>query len=334
MKCIKGNIIKVQGGQDDLWKFKVELPNLTEEECEDFYVLMTRDWTSSRHKVEKVEDGWLYYHLDSEDLHSDINPNVDWTHYQVRPRYGFINNPTSNGIHIKGGKIYIPVRSKYGDIRINKGGHMINFDHCHFNTLEITGFKLNGCGNATPIGNYNSRFEEGAFIHHNMFSNLSSLAIGTAFNENVSIYDNVITNTRAGAIYADGKNINVYSNTLSNIGWMLNSRAVTLSGENVNVFDNTFQDFNYAAIATGSRRPNSDGIKLTFVIEHNLFEYTAQYSKNKLWHTLADGGAIYVGPQCTRGIIRYNVIKNYGGIHSNRGVFIDDGGKIWRFMAI
>ena len=29
MKCIKGNIIKVQGGQDDLWKFKVELPNLT-----------------------------------------------------------------------------------------------------------------------------------------------------------------------------------------------------------------------------------------------------------------------------------------------------------------
>jgi len=44
-------------------------------------------------------------------------------------------------------------------------------------------------------------------------------------------------------------------------------------------------------------------------------------------NTLADGGGIYTGPQCTWGVIRNNLIENIKGVHSNRGIFLDDGAK-------
>lgn len=319
---VEGEITKVK---DDIWRFRIKLSDLREEQCKDFYVLMTRDWTSARHKVVMVKDGWLYYQLDSDDLHDTRNPNVDWNQYQVRPRYRLINCPVSEGIHTTGGMIYIP--KQYKEIRINKGGQVLNFDRCHLKCLEITGFDVNGCGEGTPIGIYNSTFEMGAFIHGNKFHNLSSFAIGTAFNTNVSIYDNEIKNTRTGAIYGDGDNVSVHSNRLHNIGWMFNSGAIVGGGRNLHICDNIIEDFNYSAITCGSRRPNTDGTMLTFIFERNTIRYSKNYTNNKLSYTLADGGAIYVGPQCTRGIVRNNVICNYDGINSNRGIFLDDGCK-------
>lgn len=329
VKRVSENIIKVHGiknsiDQDDIWKFKVELPDLTEEKCKDFYVLMTRDWTSARHKVVKVQEGWLYYHLDTEDLHSDRNPNVDLIQYGLLPRYRLINNPVGKGVHYVGGRIYVPC--KYKKIHINKGGYLFHMGDCHFNSFELTGFNFNGLG-CCPIGVYHSTFKVGMFIHHNVFTNLSSLAVSAAWNENVVINDNTICNTRVNAIESSGKNSTIRGNHLKNIGWMLNTRAIISGGENVHICDNIIEDFNYAAIACGSRAATRDSVRLTYIIERNLIRYSKEYKNNYHTHTLADGGAIYIGPQCTRGIIRNNVIEDIIGIHSNRGIFLDDGAK-------
>lgn len=149
VSLVNGEVLKVNGS-DGVWKFQVDLPNLTEAQCKDFYVMLTRDWTSTRHRVIKVQDGWLYYYLDSEDLHSDRNPNVDWTQYRVRPRYRLINSPVSKGLHIAGGRIYVP--NEYDVVRVNKGGVLLLMGYSTLNTLEITGFSFRGCGNKTPIG--------------------------------------------------------------------------------------------------------------------------------------------------------------------------------------
>ena len=322
-KQVVDDIVQVQG---DIWKFEINLPDLTEEQCGDFYVLMTRDWTSARHKVVKVQDGWLYYHLDSEDLHSERNPNVDWNQYHIRPRYTLINYPLSKGIHIANGRIYIPKR--YKKIRVNKGGQFITFAYCTFNSLEISGLKLNGCGNSySSIGVYSSTFNKGAFIHHNFFTNISSMAISATLNRNVVISDNSIQNSRQQAIEGGGINTTICRNKLKNIGWMLNTRAITGGGEQLHICDNVIQDFNYCAIACGSTTANNNASKLTFVIERNNVSYSTEYLEQHLLGLLADGGAIYSGPQCTQGIIRNNVIANYSGIHSNRGIFLDDGAK-------
>ena len=322
---VSGSKFQVSGNKDDVWRFKINLPDLPEDKCKDFYVLMTRDWTSARHKVVKVQDGWLYYHLDSDDLHSDRNPNVDWTQYKVRPRYTLINNPVSKGLHVVDGKIYIP--KQYKQVRVNKGGQLITFAYCHFNSLEITGFKLNGCGNGTPFGIYSCTFDKGAFIHDNTFSNMSSLAVSTAFNENVVIANNTVTNARVGAITGSGKSTTICGNYLRNIGWMLNTRAITGGGENLHICDNIIEDFNYGAIACGSTIPNNKASKLTYIIERNEIRLTKEFTDAYIQNTLADGGGIYIGPQCTWGIIRNNVVENIKGIHSNRGIFLDDGAK-------
>ena len=332
VKQVTGDIVKVQGfkssngsSSDDVWKFEIDLPNLSEEQCKDFYVLMTCDWTSARHKVVKVENGWLYYHLDSEDLHSDRDPNVDWKQYRVRPRYRLINSPVSKGVHTVNGKIYIPYQ--YKKVCVNKGGQLITFAYCHFNSLEISGFKLNGCGSATPFGVYSSTFEQSAYIHDNTFANMSGLAISIAYNKNVTISNNSVTNTREQAIAGGGTNTTICGNRLKNIGWMLNTRAITGGGENLHICDNVIEDFNYGAIAVGSTTSNDKAGKLTYIIERNTIRLTKDFTDNYLQNTLADGGGIYIGPQCTQGIIRNNVVENIKGIHSNRGIFLDDGAK-------
>ena len=322
VKQVNGDIEKVQG---DIWKFQLDLPNLSEELCRDFYVLMTRDWTSARHKVVKVEDGWLYYHLASEDLHSERDPNVDWKQYRVRPRYRLINSPVSAGVHIVNGKIYIPYH--YNKIRVNKGGKLITFAYCHFNSLEISEFKLNGCGGGTPFGVYSSTFEQGAHIHDNTFTNMSGLSISTAFNTNVVINNNSVTNTRAQAIAGGGTNTTICGNRLKNIGWMLNTRAITGGGERLHICDNVIENFNYSAIACGSSTPNDKAKPLTYIIERNVIRLTKEFTDNYVLNTLADGGGIYIGPQCQQGIIRNNMLENIKGIHSNRGIFLDDGAK-------
>lgn len=329
-KQVTGEILKVQGlmsssVQDDIWKFKIDLPDLNEKQCKDFYILMTRDWTSARHKVVKVENGWLYYHLYSTDWNSNRNPNVDWTLYKVRPRYRLINCPMSNGLHIVDGRIYIP--PKYKKVKIVKGGSLLTFSYCHFNTLEVTGFKLNGSGQGALFGIYSSTFDNGAFIRGNEFRNLSSKAVCTANNRNVAICDNVITDTRQQAIEGGGVNTTICRNRLKNIGWMLNTRAVSGSGDKLHICDNVIEDFNYAAIACGSRAATKDSVILNFIIERNYVHLTKNFTDNFLSNTLADGGGIFFGPSCTQGIIRDNIIVGMKGINSNRGIFLDDGSK-------
>ena len=326
VESVNGDIESVKMSQQRLWRFKVDLPDLDENLCNDFYVLITREWTSGRHKVLKVEDGWLYCLLETQDIEDDVKDlNVDWTHYKVRPRYCLINSPVSSGVHVVNGYIYIP--NNYSIVRINKGGNLIGFNKCHFNSLVIEGFKLNGCGDGNQISIYSCQFDRGAFINNNQFNNLSGLAIYSGRSNNVTVSNNIIKNTREGAIECSGKNTTICKNYLKNIGWMLNTRAIIGGGNILHICDNTIEDFNYAAINCGRRIANRSDFILNYIVERNIVRLTKEYTDNYLLNTLADGGGIYIGPQCTRGIIRFNVIENMKGIHSNRGVFLDDGAK-------
>lgn len=326
VRLVDGNIEKAPEQGSNIWKFKVDMPNLTENVCNDFYVLLTREWTSGRHKVIKVEGGWLYFNLDTPDIPNDNrNPNIDWQHFNVRPRYCLINSPVSKGIHIVNGKIYIP--NKIKSIRIVKSGCLLSFASCHLNSLVISGFKVNGSGNKSLISLYACTFEDGAFITNNHFVNLSDLAIYVGRNNNVTISKNIINNTRVGAIEGGGMYTTIYNNKLSNIGWMLNSRAIIGGGEFLHICDNVIEDFNYAAITCGSTNSNEKARKLTYIIERNKVRLTKKYTDNFIQNTLADGGGIYIGPQCTQGVIRNNIIENIKGIRSNRGILLDDGAK-------
>ena len=156
---------------------------------------------------------------------------------------------------------------------------------------------------------------------------MAAICVGTAWSENVVIANNTITNTWQQAIAGGGKSCTVSGNKLKNIGWFLNTRAITGGGERMYICDNVIEDFNYGAIAVGSTTANEKASKLTYIIERNTVRLTEAYTDSYILNTLADGGGIYIGPQCTQGIIRNNIIENIKGIHSNRGIFLDDGAK-------
>ena len=308
-----------------VWRFPVSLPDLSEEECREFSILLTRDWISCRHKVNKVENGFLYFYMDSPDFMSSVSPNCDKEKYNVPPRVRYINCPVSNGLHYQDGRLYVPL--KYKTIRLVSGHRLLSISNCVFNSFEISGFNIDGGGDGPVIDISNCCFIEALYIKDNKFSNLSNLAIRALNNENVCATGNRINNTRVGAIHCTGKNTIIKENHLQDIGWMLNTRAIIGGGEKLHICDNIIEDFYYAAITTGNSASNEEAAKLTYIIERNLIKQNKKHTNNYLFNSLADGGGIYIGPQCTQGIIRHNVVMNMKGIYSNRGIFLDDGAK-------
>jgi len=121
--------------------------------------------------------------------------------------------------------------------------------------------------------------------------------------------------------------VTIWKNALKDIGIMYNTMAISFGGTDVHVLENVVEDFNYSGIACGGTSNNDNAPELTYIVERNVIRHNDDFSKHYLEHTMADGGGIYVGPQNSRGIIRNNVVQDIIGIHSNRGIFLDDGAK-------
>lgn len=309
-----------------VWRFKTNLPDLNEDKCKSFQILLTHNWTTMIHQVVKVESGYLYFILKSNNKTTlkkrTFDPNVDMKYYHAYPRCRYLNSPVSKGIHVIDDKIYIPKSIK--SVTIGKGARLFTIRNTKLNSLEISGFDVIGAGNSACISVSRSQFTDQMWVRDNYFSNLSNSAVSITDSENVCVYKNTIKDTRRNALICSGKKISVCGNHLKDIGFMSQTKAILFSGTDIHVYDNTIEDFYYSAISCGSR----DGSRvLTYIIERNLIRYSPDFIAHYKERTLADGGGIYVGPQNTSGIIRYNVVQNITGIGSNRGIFLDDGAK-------
>ena len=309
-----------------VWRFKIDLPDLNEEDCKLFQILLTRNWTSMRHQVVKVEKGYLYFNLRSDEaptlMQMVMEPNVDTKSHKTYPRCRFFNCPVSEGIHVKGDNIYIPKNQKA--LTIGKGGRLLTVNDTKLNTFEISGFDVIGAGNSACVSISRSVFNGQMWVRDNRFSNLSSSAVIVNNSENICIFNNTINHTRGNALLCIGRRITVWGNKLKDIGFMYQTMAIGFDGTDIHIQENTIEDFCYSAIAGGGL---DDTKEQTFIIERNLIKHSYTFVERYKERTVADGGGIYIGPQNTMGIIRNNVIQNITGIGSNRGIFLDDGCK-------
>lgn len=309
-----------------VWRFKTNLPDLNENKCRDFQILLTHNWTTMIHQVIKVERGYLYFNLRPNKKTTfrkrTADPNVDMKYYHAYPRCRYLNSPVSKGVHVISNKILIP--KNIPSVTIGKGARLFTVRNTKLKSLEISGFDVIGAGNSACISVSRSRFINQMWIRENSFSNLSSSAVSITDSENVCVYNNSIKDTRVNALTCNGKNISVSGNHLKDIGFMSQTTAIRFSGKDIHVYDNIIEDFYYSAIGCGSRKSTKS---LTYIIERNLIRHTPTFIAHYKERTVADGGGIYIGPQNTSGIIRYNVVQNIIGIGSNRGIFLDDGAK-------
>lgn len=313
-----------------VWRFAVDLPDLTVDQCRDFYILLTRDWTACRHRVYKVEKGFLYFYLRSVDAPTlgqmTLNPNKDRQTHHKSPYYRYVNCPVSADLHFKNGYAYIP--QKYNSVIICKASMLVELNNCKFKYFGISGFRINGGASSPVITMKNCSFKNGAYFQNNQFNNLSAQAYVAVNCENVCFSHNKIKDTRIGAISCFGcKNITIWANHLSRIGWMLSTRAVSARGVGIHIVGNTIEDFNYSAIECGTHRADNIKDPQQYIIERNVIRYTEEFRPQQLLPVLSDAGGIYICPQNSSGIIRYNVISDIIGKGANRGIFLDDGVK-------
>jgi len=313
-----------------LWRFPVDLPDLTKEECKDFFLLLTRDWTACRHKVHEVKDGKLYFYLRSDDAPTlgqmTLNPNKDWQTHHVRPYYRFVNCPVSKDLYFSNAFVHVP--NKYKEIRIGKGSRLVVLNKCKFNSFVFNEFHIVGGGRCPAFEYRNCSFIEGSFITKNRFENMSSLVLSAINCQNVCFSHNTVTDTRTSVISCYGCiNTTIWANRLSRIGWMLSTRAVSIRGKGTHIVENTIEDFNYSAIECGTHRANRENGIQNYIIERNVIRYSDSFRKKNLLPILSDAGGIYICPQNTCGIIRHNVVVSITGKGANRGIFLDDGAK-------
>lgn len=305
----------------NVYRLKVDLPDLSESECVYFYLLLSRQWANYRHRVIKVENGYLYFKFVSDEAPSNVqkyglDPNSDISGYDIQPRYRFINCPLNNRLYVgKDRQLHSAETHIYHGI----GKCMIRIENCRMGSLVISGFNVCGCSDGNVLNVVNSNFFSDCRIYDNTFDGIANNAINIANTKNVLVHHNTIKNSRRGAITVTGgsSSVVVEQNILKNIGWMGQTFAINVYGNKIMVKDNDIEDFCYSAIASGY---NSD-----VAIISNYIHYSNKYSDNYQLNTICDGGAVYIGPGTKRCVISDNIIYNFCGNGANRGIFCDDG---------
>ncbi len=162
--------------------------------------------------------------------------------------------------------------------------------------------RLNGC--YFTKGNSGAIFSSGSiYINHCTFSNIRNFGIVC---DNESYSD--ICNSRFEAIGLKGTN-----------------GACIQSPSKLYVADCTFKNFNYSAIITGNISTDDEKNISISIIERNTMVWNKSWIEKIIGYGLKDSGAIYIGTNNKRAIIRNNTILNFGGHGLNRGIMCDDG---------
>lgn len=315
----------------NVYRFYTGLSDLSEQDSKDVYMTLTRQWCSYIHKVVKIEKGYVYFKFVADEAFTNtqkyyLEPDCDITGYQIKPRYRMINRPSSNEAYYQNGMVYIPAR--YKNVKCSNGGSLIRMNGCVIGSLDIKGINFIGSGVSNVLNFVKTQFKNSATIENNTFEYFNAYAISAVNCSNITVKNNRIFHTRIGAIRVGNncKSCIVCDNTLKDIGWMGQTSAISIGGDHVIASGNKIEDFIYAAISgggSGKKGPNN----IVFDISNNEIGYTQYYAGNYLKNTLCDGGAIYIGPQTDRGVIRDNVIYNYCGNGANRAIYLDDGCK-------
>lgn len=164
-------------------------------------------------------------------------------------------------------------------------------------TIRITNSKVRNCDNDGVVSSGN------LFVNHCLFTEITKYAVSSIQNS-----------------YTDVQNC-----TFRHIGMRGSNSASVHSRGDAYIANNDFFDVNYCAISLGYINLTKESYLPSSIAENNCIAWTKNWSKKMKWYGLVDGGAIYVATNNKRCIVRNNVITNFGGHGSNRGIYCDDG---------
>ena len=295
-------------------------------ECTDLFVQITQWYLCPIYKVSKIEDGVIYFECETSEGKggNGVALNNDFYFAESMPRYRLLNHRDGNNLAIENGYIYIPL--SMGTINECGGRSLVNLDSCKLRSITITNLYISNnlslkFPNTAEIGSIN--------ICGNTFANNNDIVIfQNSPNYHITHNTFVDCNNEVIRIEQGGKYGEVKYNLFKDCGKKnVNTFCVRAAADQVLIKENYFTDYGYGAIGVGEwwGVDIDDSFKCNVVVERNVLAYTRDnYNRvNKMG--LMDSGAMYAYTNNTLSIFRYNVILNYTGAGSNRGIFLDDG---------
>lgn len=295
------------------------------------YILIPHWFKSSVYKIDKIEGQYIYFIADdlNTSKYGGYNINDDYNYGKKQIRYKLCHvNPGGSCLRITKGKVYLP-----GGVSSAREGithNYITIKDCKFSSVEIKGIQFRGNAYAvsTPAINIKNSECKKLQIHKCSFLGMRGDVIYITASPNARIDNNRFKYCYRYGILSDNESANtvVEKNHFESMGKaMTDAKCARCQGTNYRISDNSFLNFGYGGISTGVWYKSKKAQPCSGVIENNDLSFSQDYLNHIDNYGIMDGGAIYIATRNTRTIVRNNHIHGFSGMHSNRGIFCDDG---------
>ena len=299
---------------------------LKESDCKSVYIMITAWCRAYYYKVQKIEKGYVYFVADNlaEGINwvkdrNGYNVNNDYIYAKTFPRYRLCNTEPLN----------------IGRVHICEAQTFINDVGGSLKSLSISGFTFLGnknVGNADNPQNsllfFDNVVSKGVIIRRCKFIGHNTKILSIRKTNDLTFDDNYVAHNFRWGIYSynSSNRTTVTNNDFEYNGESMSyDRCVTCCGSDYYIANNKFTNYGYCGISVGMWYGGVMENKPKGIVENNVLVYTDDWMRNVWKHTIMDSGAIYLWTKNKGTIVRYNVIKNYGGAKDNRGIFCDDG---------
>ena len=298
------------------------------------YIQITSWYQSFVYRIEKIENGYIYFSADNlgKGYNEGWNVNNDYSYGKQYPRYRLCNVVLNEEpLSVDKGKMCF--REVIGPIYECQSTRFLVLGYgTRLSSVEVADISFIGNVYDGELGLFSLLSPQGSVIIRDCsFTGMSSSRVISVGNKNKVSVLNCRFEDCAESCVISGQGTNntiVQYCEFKRCGTALkNSFCVRCFGANYYIGHNTFEDYGYSAIGLGMGSGNVQRNEIYGVAEYNTLRYTDDYLANIEQHTLMDSGAIYVSTINDNAIIRYNVIDGYSGMSDNRGIFCDDGAK-------
>lgn len=319
-------------GQIGYCKMKINHANMTEAQCESMYINITEWYLTGVYKVSKIEDGYVYFvveKMEKAGIYWRVNADYNFSK-RLYPRYRFVNSPEAD-VYVLDDNVHISY--KYPLIHQCDNTTFIKCHSLTFGTFvlsNVTFVGSKGAGNTGLIDIYNSQFAcfcvecvnahdlNSKFLHTHITSNI--LVRNCCFYNN----NNTICDNTNDCVNYEAANNKVYNNGCA----FCQTTVFSIKGtSNAYIHDNYIKNQSDGCISSGLHYGFTKHGDVSFIIERNIIYNDSGFASNQHKYGLMDGGAIYVYTVQDSGIVRDNVIVRATSLHSQRGIFCDDGTK-------
>ena len=309
-----------------LCRMLTDEPDISAADAAACRIVLTQWFRSNCYKVEKIEDGYIYFRCPN--LTDDMQPltdiDCDYKYCKASPRYLLYNQKSDSTPYIRGGKWHMP-----GHMTIHEctASRVLLLSGSTLKSVSIHGFIFLGNADGDSLMRF-YRDKIGSFsITGCTFEGVRSDCLLIQFTSGCMISDNRFCHCYRNCVEIgyESDGTTVKNCLFQDTGLALdNTACVRNQASGALIAGNRFIDFSYSAVLSGIHYTETMSDKCSAVIEDNEMYHSAEFRKAPT-RTLMDSGAIYLGTISQGHVVRNNYIHDIAGAADNRGIYLDDG---------